>query len=199
MNLFDWIMKIKKYLKYVFFFFLIWGLLHLAILLFVGLQSSTVKTDVILIFGNKVELSGEPSLRLQSRLDEGLRLYEEGVAPLIIVSGGIGKEGFDEAAVMKDYLIEKGVETENIIEDPEGNNSYLTGKNLVKISEEYNIKSVTLVSQYYHILRAKHVIKRFGFDEVYSSYGKMKPELRDLYSIPREILGYYVYLFKNYK
>lgn len=199
MSLSDWIMKIKKYLKYVILFFLIWGLLHLTILLFVGLQSSTEKSDVILILGNKVELSGEPSARLQSRLDEGLRLYEEGIASLIVVSGGIGKEGFDEAVVMKNYLVEKGVGAENIIEDSEGNNSYLTGKNLVKIAEEYNIKSVTLVSQYYHILRAKHVIKRFGFEQVYSSYGKMTPELRDLYSIPREILGYYVYLFKNYK
>ena len=192
-------MNIKKYLKYIFLFFIVWGLLHLTILLFVGLQSSDIKTDAILIFGNKVELSGEPSARLQSRLDEGLRLYEEGIAPLIIVSGGIGEEGFDEAAVMREYLVEKGIPTENIIEDQDGYNSYLTGKNLVKISKEYDINSVTIVSQYYHILRAKHVIKRFGFAEVYSSYGKMKPELRDLYSIPREILGYYDYLFKKYK
>lgn len=172
-------------------------MIHISVMLFVGLHSSSKTADAILIFGNKVEETGDPSPRLQSRLDEGLRLYQEGQSEMIIVSGGFGKEGFDEAAVMKNYLTEKGVPPENIIEDPEGNNTHATAKNLKQIAKEQNINSIIVVTQYYHMLRAKLALSGFGFQMLDSSYAKMFPELRDLYSIPREILGYYVYLFKN--
>ena len=71
-----------------------------------GWTSKTKKADYILILGSKVMLSGNLPFRLKHRLDKGLKLYYSNLAPTIIVSGGIGKEGFDEAAIMANYLIE---------------------------------------------------------------------------------------------
>ena len=96
--------------------------------------------------------------------------------------------------VVKDYLITNGVPKDAIIADQNGNNTYQTAKNLVEIKKDKNIRSLVLVSQYYHLLRAKLAINKFGFDVVYLSHAKIFPELRGLYSIPREIVGYYFYL-----
>jgi len=192
-------MKIKKVLKYTLIFFAVWFSLHVLIILVVGLNDKVYEADVILIFGNKVETNGQVSKRLKSRLDEGVELFKQGKAPLIIVSGGFGKEGFDEAIVMKEYLLEQGVPKKAIIEDQNGINTYQTAKNLVEIAKDKNIESLIIVTQYYHVLRAKLAIKRYGFNSIYSSHAKMIPELRDLYSIPREVIGYYFYLFKDYR
>jgi len=192
-------MEIKKKTKYIAVFFAIWISIHLFVMLLIGLTNNINQADAILIFGNKVETSGEPSKRLKSRLDEGIELFKQNKAPLIIVSGGFGKEGYDEALVMKEYLIENSIPESAIITDQNGNNTYQTAKNLAKIKKDENIKSIILVSQYYHLLRAKLAVSKFGFDTIYLSYAKMFPELRDLYSIPREIVGYYFYLFNNYE
>lgn len=188
-----------KALKTIGAFFALWLVLHITALLIIGLNDTAAQADAILIFGNKVETNGEPSERLQSRLDQGLTLYLEGFAPLIIVSGGLGEEGYEEAEIMKSYLIEKGVPESAVIEDKTGNNTYLTAKNLQAMAEEKNIKSIIAVSQYYHLLRARLTLSKFGFNPVYTSPAKMFPEFRDLYSIPREMIGYYFYLFKDYK
>lgn len=192
-------MKIKKILKFTLVLLFFWFTVHLGVLLIVGLNDDSEKTDAILIFGNKVELNGKPSERLKGRLDRGYELFSEGKSSLIIVSGGIGKEGFDEADVMKEYLVNEGISPNLIIKDSNGINTYATAKNLKTIVENKEIKSVIIVSNYYHLMRAKLAIGKFGFDPVYTSYSRIFPELRDFYSIPREIVGYYFYLFKDYK
>lgn len=190
---------IKKITIYFLVFFAVWFTIHLLMILIVGLTDEIHESDAILIFGNKVETNGEPSERLKSRLDEGINLFTQNKAPLIIVSGGFGKEGFDEAIVMREYLIKHDVPESAIVLDQNGNNTYQTAKNLVVIKKDKNIKMVIIVSQYYHLLRAGLALNKFGFETVYLSHAKMVPELRDLYSIPREIIGYYFYLFKNYE
>ena len=117
---------------------------------------------------------------------------------MIIVSGGLGIEGYEEAEVMKNYAIEIGVPGSAIFVDKNGNNTYLTARNLKEIANDESIGSVIIVSQYYHLLRAKLSVNKVGFDLVYLSHAKMFPELRDLYSIPREIIGYYFYIFKDW-
>lgn len=160
-----------------------------------GLIDNTNKSDLIVILGNKVELSGLPSLRLQSRLDKGYDLYIQGFAPLILVSGGLGKEGYDEAEVMKNYLINRGVYKDVIITDSMGIDSFNTARNTKQIMTERNLNKVLLISNYYHISRTRLAFKKSGIEKVYSSHARYF-EVRDLYSIPREVIGYYYYLFR---
>ena len=114
---------------------------------------------MIIVLGNKVELSGEPSKRLQYRLNKSYELFQSGMGQKIIVSGGIGKEGFDEAKVMASYLIEKGVPTEKIIRDNEGNTTYDSALNCRSILNDSNAQSVIVVSQYFHLLRSKIALR----------------------------------------
>lgn len=92
---------------------------------------------------------------------------------------------------MKDYLISNGVIEGDIIVDNEGNNTHLTAINFKE--KLPNVKSVTVVSQYFHISRAKLSFRQFEIQNVYGAHANHY-ELRDIYSLFREFFGYYTYL-----
>lgn len=117
-----------KLFKWLIIIFLGWFLVHLMLISFDGINDNLVNSDVVVVFGNKVERNGEPSRRLKSRLDKAIELYQAGYFKYVIVSGGVGKEGFDEAQVMGDYLNAHGIDKRYIILDQSGNNTLKTGK-----------------------------------------------------------------------
>ena len=126
--------------------------------------------DVIVIFGNKVELDGSPSPRLLARLERGLELFHQQLAPRILVSGGLGKEGFDEASVMRDWLVQNNVPTTAVLLDHNGNDSRQTAEATARLLREMHGHSVLVVTQYWHITRAKVAMKKAGVDLVYSAH-----------------------------
>ncbi len=190
--------KILRVLKYFFFFGVLFFVISALAIVFDGLIDNIKKSDAIVILGNKVERTGEPSVRLANRLDRGAELYKVSIAPLIIVTGAVGIEGFDEAKVMKEYLVQKGIPENAIIVDSQGGDTFASSKNTKKILEEKNLDSVLVVSSYYHISRTVLAFKKSDIEEVHSAHGVLNIEMRDVYSIPREVLGFYYYLFRNY-
>jgi vancomycin permeability regulator SanA len=160
-----------------------------------GLHDEMGRADVAVVLGNKVELDGTPSARLKARLDCAARLFKGGWFPAIIVSGGTGIEGFDEAAVMKRYLVDSGIPAAAIVEDNQGLTTFATAANTARILGERNGDSVLVVSQYFHISRSVLAMQRCGIAEVYSAHAEHF-EPRDLYSIPREVIGYARYFVK---
>ncbi|NLB41834.1 MAG: YdcF family protein, partial [Clostridiales bacterium] len=93
----------------------LWFLIHIVVIAIDGLNDNIGISDVAVVLGNKVELDGKPSKGLQGRLDRALELYNKEHFKYIIVSGGTGEEGFDEAIVMKNYLVENGVSDEAVL------------------------------------------------------------------------------------
>ncbi|NLC42724.1 MAG: YdcF family protein, partial [Clostridiales bacterium] len=160
--------------------FFLWFLIHIVIIAIDGLNDNIGISDVAVVLGNKVELDGKPSKALQARLDRALELYNKEHFKYIIVSGGIGKEGFDEAIVMKNYLVENGVSDEAVLLDQEGYNTFRTAQNTKTIMSEMDLNSVTIISQYFHITRTKLAFRKVGLDKVYSAHAKYFG-LRDLY------------------
>ncbi len=162
-----------------------------------GLTDELGPADVGVVFGNQVLPSGEPSARLSARLDRAIQLYSTSYFNKVIVSGGLGREGFDEAIVMKDYLIAQGIPEANIILDNQGLDTYLSVENASKIMEENHYTSILVISQYFHIPRIKLACKRFGIDSVFSANANYFG-LRDIYSIIREVIAYGYYLVRSY-
>ncbi|MUT68371.1 YdcF family protein [Paenibacillus sp. NEAU-GSW1] len=175
----------------------IWFIIHTAFVIIDGLNDELKPADAAVVLGNKVERNGQPSERLRARLNKSLELYNGGYFTYIIVSGGTGKEGFDEAKVMKSYLTERGVPAEKIIEDNNGYNSYMTAKNTGKIMEELELDSVMIITQYFHVSRTKLAFRKMDIKEVYAAHAKFF-EVRDIYSILREFPAFYKYLFKTF-
>lgn len=162
-----------------------------------GLRDDIGKADMALVLGSKVELTGVPSLRLQARLDKTIELYQAGHFPWVIVSGGLGKEGFDEALVMRDYLTAHGIPQDKVIMDNQGNTTFDSALNTRRILREKNLKSVFVISQYFHLPRSRLALHRSGIDTVRSASPRYF-EPRDLYSAPRELIGYGSYLFRSF-
>lgn len=187
-----------KILKSLVIIFLGWSLLHLAIISVDGLNDDLVNSDVAVVLGNKVERNGEPSKRLKRRLDKAIVLYQAGYCKHVIVSGGVGKEGFDEAQVMGDYLLAHGIDEKYVILDHSGNNTLQTACNVKQIMEANNFKSIIVVSQFYHISRTKLIFAKIGIRNVKSAHAEIF-EFRDLYSLGREFVAYYRYLFYKVK
>lgn len=163
-----------------------------------GCSDQVGKADIALVLGSKVELDGSPSPRLRARLDKTLELYNGGYFQKVIVSGGIGKEGYDEAAVMAEYLEKKGVPGSSIFRDNKGNNTFESAKETAVLCAAHGLKSVFIVSQYFHIPRAKLALQRFGIGEIRHAHAHYAEWLREPYSITRELAGCVSYRFKSY-
>jgi len=186
-------MYLKKVIIYLLWTIISWFILHSLITTFDGLNDKVDFSDAAVVLGNKVELDGTPSKRLQARLDRAVELYDKQYFKYIIVSGGTGKEGFDEAVIMKNYLMQIEIPDNNIILDSEGYNSFMTAQNTKTILNDMDLSSITIISQFYHITRTKLAFKKVGFEHVYTAHAKYF-EIRDIYSLAREFLAYYKYL-----
>jgi vancomycin permeability regulator SanA len=155
------------------------------------------RADVAVVLGNTVNPNGQPSPRLQARLDKTIQLYRQGIFKQIIVSGGVGKEGFDEAVVMKQYLIANALPSEQIYVDSQGNNTYLTAQHTAQLMTKYRWQSAIAISQYFHLPRTKLALHRFGIKTVYTAHADFF-ELRDIYSTIREVFSYASYQIRSF-
>lgn len=162
-----------------------------------GLPQRLERADMAVVFGKTVNRDGHPSKRLEARLDETVRLFRRGLFPKILVSGGIGKEGFFEGSVMKAYLIDHGVSGDHIFLDNAGDNTYSTARNASHLMRERRMESALLISQFFHLPRARLAFRRFGIYPLY--YGRPDYyELRDLYSLLREVFALCAYSISRY-
>ena len=119
--------------------------------------------DVAIIFGAEMYASGKPSPYLRARLDLGARLYLDGTAKVLVVSGDNAPEHNRETTNMKRYLVAQGVPEAVIVEDEYGLDTYDT---CVRAREVFGITSALLVSQRYHLHRAVATCRAVGVDAV---------------------------------
>ena len=170
------------------------GILHAFVIAGFSYTQTVGDADVIVILGNQVHADGTLSDRLESRLNRGKEIYDDGRAEFILVSGGLGKEGHFEGDVMKTYLIELGLPEDHILVDNNGMNTDASAKNTKHIAKERGWTSAIVVSNYYHLLRSKIAFQNSGIPEVYVTHAKYT-EIRDVYSILREIPALWWYVF----
>jgi vancomycin permeability regulator SanA len=188
---------LKSYLRYLAIALIALFVARSLIILYDGLFDDIGRADVAVIFGSKVDENGQASERLKARLNGGIRIYRLGLIKKIIVSGGKGKEGFEEADVMKAYLLNANIPAYDIISDQQGYTTYETAINSAAIMRAHNYRSALIVTQYFHISRSKLALKKAGVPLVYSVHVPFF-ELRDIFSIPREVFAFYYYSFRSY-
>lgn len=160
-----------------------------------GLNDELGKADVAIVLGNAVDSIGQPSARLQARLDTAVALYQRGPFTQVIVSGGVGAAGFDEAVVMQGYLMAQGLPASSIWVDSAGNTTDLTVQHAAQMMKTNGWRSALVISQYFHIARCKLALQRYGITLVFAAHANFF-EPRDIYSVLREVAGYLVYLLR---
>ena len=160
-----------------------------------GRRDRLIEAEVAVVLGNEVYRNGQPAPRLAARLDKSLELYRAGRLKTIIVSGGVGRSLVDEATAMAAYLRAKGVPASAIVIDSEGHNTWNSAEFAAAYLQRHGLKRVIAVSQAFHIHRSVMAFRAAGCPEV----GQAAPdywELRDIYSILREIPANIVYWWR---
>jgi vancomycin permeability regulator SanA len=114
--------------------------------------------DAAVVLGCGVYNNSQPSLLLRERLDAAINLYESGLAPKLIMSGDHGQKNYDEVNVMKKYAIDHGVPSEDIFMDHAGFSTYET---IYRAREIFNVESMIIVTQQYHLYRALYLADAF--------------------------------------
>ena len=145
----------------------------------------------ILVLG-AAEYRGRPSPVLRSRLDHALALYEQGLAPRIMTTGGAGGDPvFTEGTVGRAYLISHGVPPEAIIVETEGESTVHSIALSGEILRRMDLSSVIVVSDGYHIYRVKEMLESQGL-RVYGSPRKERnPDpVHEQWNCLKQAIGY---------
>ena len=150
------------------------GALAFAVLLGVVLSGahSSVSGDpqVMIVLGCQVKPWG-PSVLLQDRLDTALAYLQDHPDMTVVACGGQGAdEPESEAQAIADYLTENGVSKRNILLDEDSHNTHQNLENAAKLLSEENMDpaqpQVVVVSNGFHLTRARMLAQRCGFEEV---------------------------------
>jgi uncharacterized SAM-binding protein YcdF (DUF218 family) len=127
-----------------------------------GRQEQAVPVDAIVVLG-AAQYDGRPSPVLAARLDHALELWQEGLAPRIVVTGGRQPgDRFTEAQASASYLIDRGVPDEAILREVQGTTSWESLAAAARILRQRGLASVVLVSDPYHAKRIAGIAEELG-------------------------------------
>jgi uncharacterized SAM-binding protein YcdF (DUF218 family) len=139
--------------------------------------------DAIVVFG-AAEYVGHPSPVYRARLDHAYNLFERGLAPVVITTGGAGNDPhFSEGQVGRDYLESRGVPDGNLIAETQGGDTDESAQRVAVILRANDMHSCLLVSDAYHMFRAKQMMAAQGI----TAYVSPRPG-----SIPKTSVGKFV-------
>ncbi|MGH9275765.1 MAG: YdcF family protein [Acidimicrobiales bacterium] len=142
--------------------------------------------DAVIVLG-AAQYNGRPSLVLQDRLDHALTLYEAGLAPRIVVTGGRqAGDVFTEATTGYNYLRAHGVPDEALLKEVGGRNTYESLAASARFLRDLELTDVVLVTDGYHALRVRSIAEDLGLraavsptDTRLSRAGELRQLLRE--------------------
>ena len=139
------------------------------------LPSQTMpKADAIVVLGGMTRNIDPPRIMPDvsergDRLLYGAKLYKDGAAPLIVLSGGRIQwrgGGDSEAKDMASLLQLMGIPEEAMLLEPNSLNTYQNAAYTEPILEEKGIKKILLVTSAMHMPRAIAIFKKRGIDAI---------------------------------
>lgn len=125
---------------------------------------SVPSTGVGLLLGTtpQTRIGKEQNLFFTYRLDAAEALYRAGKINLIFISGDKNSlDGVNEPQCMRDSLVARGIPENVFFQDGKG---YSTIESVVRINQEYGIRSFTIISQRFHNERALYLAGHLGLD-----------------------------------
>lgn len=134
--------------------------------------------DAIVVLG-AAQYDGRPSPVFEARLDHAVALWYAGLAPWFVVTGG-GAEGdrTTEAAVARQYAIDRDVPAAAIIGEDEGRNTIESLEAVAALLRERGATRALFVSDPTHMLRVLRIASDLGIT-AYGSPTPTSPVARD--------------------
>jgi uncharacterized SAM-binding protein YcdF (DUF218 family) len=132
-----------------------------------GRQQEVHPADAIVVFG-AAEYAGHPSPVLRARLDHAFDLFRQGIAPVVIVTGGAASDpSFSEGGVGSDYLKHRGIPEPSLIAETQGSDTAQSAVRVAVIMRANGLHSCVAVSDAYHVFRIKRLLQHEGIGPVY--------------------------------
>lgn len=118
--------------------------------------------DAIVVFG-AAQYDGRPSPVLKARLDHAFELFQQGLAPTVITTGGSGADpSYSEGGVGHDYLMHRGIPEPSVIAETQGSDTAQSAKRLAVIMHANHMHSCIAVSDAYHVFRIRQLLEHQG-------------------------------------
>ena len=175
----------------------------LAQMAFFGTTDYRRPADAAVVFGARVYASGQPSPLLADRIRTGVELYRAGLAPTLVMSGGDGADGFNEAQVMRDAAVAAGVDPAAILVDPAGVSTEATVANTITIltgetsAQPAPALRLMAVSQAYHLPRVQLAFAAAGIDVFTVPTVETQPIGEMPILVLREIPAFWAYYLRD--
>lgn len=135
--------------------------------------------DAIVVMG-AAQYDGRPSPVFAARLDHAIALYQAGLAPRLIVTGG-KREGdrTTEAATARTYAIEHDVPADAILAEDRSRTTLESIRAVAVLMEAADLRDAVFVSDPSHMLRVLRMADDEGI-EAYGSPTRTSPVERDI-------------------
>ena len=137
------------------------GITSIQIVRQAGLQE-VHPSGAIVVFG-AAEYAGHPSPVFRARLDHAYELFQRGVAPVVITTGGSGDDPtFSEGGVGHDYLMHRGIPEPKLIAETQGSDTASSAERVAVIMRTNRMRSCVAVSDAYHVFRIRKLLEHEG-------------------------------------
>ena len=160
-----------------------------------GRESPAHQADVIVIFG-AAQYAGHPSPVYRARLDHGYELFEKGLAPAVITTGGAGLDPeFSEGGVGRDYLSRRGVPEQALIAETQGSDTAQSAERVANIMRANGMHRCIAVSDAYHVFRIRALLEREGVEVEVAPRPESRPHSlwQRFWAAMREAMSYLVW------
>ncbi len=116
---------------------------------------------VAIVFGARIYADGGLSQMLADRVETAVQLYQADKVQKLIMSGDNRFDYYDEPGQMMEYAMKRGVPRQDIQPDYGGRRTYDT---CYRAKEIFQLKSVVLVTQDFHLPRALFTCRGLGIE-----------------------------------
>ena len=153
------------------------------------------KVDAIIVLGAGVREDGTPSDILTDRLSTSLDILNMGVEGKLLLSGDHGKEGYNEVATMKDYILKNSdIKEKDIFLDHAGFSTY---DSIYRAKDIFKVESAIIITNEYHLPRALYLAEKLGIDAYGYTSDKREYYYMDAYKKREKIAQLKDFLFVN--
>ena len=120
---------------------------------------ATPATQAALVLGASVSAEGTLSPILKDRADRAVALYNARKVKKILVTGDNATLSHDEVDPVGKYMVTQGVSKEDIFLDHAGFDTY---SSMYRARDVFDVTSLTIVSQPFHLPRAVFIARSLG-------------------------------------
>jgi uncharacterized SAM-binding protein YcdF (DUF218 family) len=168
------------------FLYLGWRINH------TGAFDQAQRADAIVILGARVEPNGKPGPDLRVRTLHAVELFQRGLAPYLVCTGGYRNDRLSAAAVACNLAVSQGVPAERVLLADGSMTTREDAASAATLMGDHKWRTAILVSHPLHLERARVLFEEFGvtaYPSPTSTYLDAIPWKTRIWLTSREAVG----------